>query len=298
VLRVSLKDGAELDLFVKHMGPEQPDHPDKQRRDREMMLYEKWLDGEDLPVPRFYGSRWNTWTRRREIFLEHIGDWSLKYQDLEYWFPVAPCLARFHAHFAKRAGELGACRYLLRLDRAYFDAWAGRALKLTADRYPESADDLAAVVDGYGSVAELLERQPATLVHNDLAPKNVLVDRARRPARICFVDWEMAGVGCGLLDLVHLKHGLDPASDRAMCDAYRAELEGTGLLPADGQELRRLFVACELHHTLYRIANSHLWKLPPGRVAEWVADARDLAVRFDANGGRIVTRRAEHGGSA
>jgi aminoglycoside phosphotransferase (APT) family kinase protein len=116
-----------------------------------------------------------------------------------------------------------------------------------------------------------------TLVHNDLAPKNVMADRSHHPARICFVDWEMAGVGCGLLDLVHLKHGLDPASDQKMCTAYCAELEGTGLLPSSPLELRQLFAACELHHTLYRLAHSNAWRLPPDRVAQWVADARNLA---------------------
>ena len=35
VLHVSLQGGEEVVLFVKHLGPEQADHPDKQCRDRE-----------------------------------------------------------------------------------------------------------------------------------------------------------------------------------------------------------------------------------------------------------------------
>jgi hypothetical protein len=108
----------------------------------------------------------------------------------------------------------------------------------------------------------------------------VLADRSHRPARICFVDWELAGIGCGLLDLVHLKHGLDAAHDRAMREAYLAEVEGTGLLPSSRQELHRLFVACELHHTLYRLAHLDRWRLPPVRAAEWVAEARELIREF------------------
>ncbi len=277
VLRVSLREGEEVALFVKHLGPEQADHPDKQCRDREPRIYEELLGGDGLPVPGYYGSRWNQVTNRREIYLEYIGDWSLRYQKLDNWFPAARHLARFHAHFAGRPAELRARDYLLRLDAPYFHQWAERALAVVAQQAAGLAAELARVVNGYGRVAETLTRQPVTLVHNDLAPKNVLADRSHHPARICFVDWEVAGVGCGLLDLVHLKHGLDPASDREMCAAYCAELDGTGLLPSSPPELCRLFAACEVHQTLYRLAHSNLWRLPLERVAQWVTEARDLA---------------------
>jgi thiamine kinase-like enzyme len=116
-------------------------------------------------------------------------------------------------------------------------------------------------------------------VHNDLAPKNVLADRSADPARICFVDWEMAGLGCGVMDLVHLKHGLGPEDDREMCAAYCGELNGTGLLPDDPQERDALFAACELHQTLYRLAHLRPWKVPLARAAQWVDEARELFAR-------------------
>jgi thiamine kinase-like enzyme len=277
VLHVRLRGGEQVSLFVKHLGEEQANHPDKQCRDREPRIYQELLGGDGLPVPRYYGSRWNQATKRHELYLEYIADWSLKYQDLDTWFPAARDLARFHAHFAGRATELWACEYLLHLDAPYFQRWAQRALDAVAEQEAELADDLRPLVDGYGRVAETLGEQPVTFVHNDLAPKNVLADRSQHPARICFVDWEMAGAGCGLLDLVHLKHGLASASDRAMCAAYCEALKGSGLLPSGEQALRRLFAACELHQTLVRLAHSGSWDLPPGRLAQWVADARNLA---------------------
>jgi hypothetical protein len=280
VLHISLQEGGEVVLFVKHLGPEQADHPDKQHRDREPRIYEELLGGDSLPVPRYYGSRWNEVTKRLEFFLEYIGDWSLKYQDLEHWFPAARCLAQFHAHFAGRTTQLLARDYLLRLDALYFHQWAERGLAVVAEQASELADQLAKVVNNYGRVADILARQPLTLVHNDLAPKNVLADRSHHPARICFVDWEMAGVGCGLLDLVHLKYGLDPASDQAMRMAYCAELAGTNLLPSNPTELSRLFAACEIHHTLYRLASSKAWRLPLDRVGQWVTEAYNLARHF------------------
>ena len=254
MLSLTLAGGGEVSLFVKHLGPEEADNPDKQCRDREVRVYEELLAGADLPVARYYGSAWNEATGRREVFLEYVDDWSLKYQPLEHWFTAARRLAGLHAHFAARAGELLACDFLLRLDAGYLHAWAERALATVRDLYPELAAGLEPVVRGYARVADVLGRQPLTLVHNDLSPKNVLADRSSSPARICFVDWELAGVGCGLLDLVHLKYGLGPEDDRRMCAAYRAELAGTGLLPADPREWDALLAACELHKTVYRLA--------------------------------------------
>src|SRR5262249_27717806 len=213
-----------------------------------------------------------------------VPDWDLRYQGLEHWFTAARRLARLHAHFGARAGRLLSCDFLLRLDGVQMRRWADRALAVLARQSADLAAELAGVVADYGRVCEVIDRQPPTLVHNDLAPKNVLADRARRPARICLVDWEMAGVGCGLLDLVDLKYGLGAADDRALCAAYSGELAGTGLLPASDRELGRLLAACELHRTVYRLAFSEAWGVPPERAARWVAEARDLAGRVSAAG--------------
>jgi len=203
----------------------------------------------------------------------------LRYQSLEHWFTAARRLARLHAHFAGRVGKLLACDFLLRFDARYLHDWAGRALAAVGEQSADLAAELARVVDRYDRVCGVLARQPLTLVHNDPAPKNVLADRSRDPARICFIDWEMAGVGCGLMDLVHLKYGLGPADDDKMCSAYATELAGTGLLPSDPRELSSLFAACEVHQTVYRLAFAKAWRLPPARVAQWVAEARDWVER-------------------
>jgi len=274
VLSVELADGDRLTLFLKHLGQEQSDHPEKQCRDREVRVYQELLGEDDLPVVKYHGSRWNDATGRREVYLEYVDGWNLKYHDLEHWFTAARRLAHLHARFAGRAGQLLAGGFLLRFDEAYFGEWAERALSVVTGRLPRLGAELQAVTSRYERVTELLAGQPATLVHNDLAPKNVIADVSRSPARICFVDWEMAGVGCGLLDLVHLKYGLDPESDRTMREAYCDALAGTGLIPPDGRELGRLFAACEIHKTLYRLAFSTSWQLPAETVSQWVTETR------------------------
>jgi aminoglycoside phosphotransferase (APT) family kinase protein len=273
VLRASLDGKTEVRLFLKHLGPEQPGQPDKQRRDRELRVYEVLLRDPSLPVPRHYGSRWNAATGRHELFLEYVDDWPLKYQSLEHWVTAARRLAHLHAHFAERRELLRSCDFLLRLDVPYFAAWATRACSAVGKLSSELAARLQDTLKSYSRSCELLSRQPLTLVHNDLAPKNVLADRSVIPARICLVDWELAGAGCGLLDLVHLKYGLEATGERQMLTAYRSALRSTELLPQDGREFERLLAACELHKTLYRLANSSGWNLPPATVAQWVAEA-------------------------
>jgi hypothetical protein len=280
VLFVALEGGEEVRLFVKHLGPEQADHPEKQCREREQRVYEELLREERLPVSRYYGACWNRATQRRELYLEFIDDWNLKYQELEHWFTAARRLAHLHAYFARRAATLLASDFLLRLDPPQLTSWALRALAVVADQSPDLAGELVPVVDGYDRVCWIVCAQPLTLVHNDMAPKNVLVDRSSDPARICLVDWEMAGVGCGVMDLVDLKYGLDPGDDRRMSAVYCAELAETGLLPSTQEELAGLFAACELHRSIYRLAFSKAWKIPLERTAHWVAEIKALARRL------------------
>jgi Ser/Thr protein kinase RdoA (MazF antagonist) len=273
VLRASLDGNTEVRLFLKHLGPEQPGQPDKQLRDRELRVYDVLLRDPNLPVPRHYGARWNAVTGRHELFLEYVDDWSLKYHSLEHWVSAAHRLAHLHAHFAERADLLRSCDFLLRLDVPYFAAWAARACSAVGEQSSELAARLRETLKDYNRCCELLGRQPLTLVHNDLAPKNVLADRSVTPARICFVDWELAGAGCGLLDLVHLKYGLDAVGEGEMMTAYRSALRSTDLLPRDEREFERLLAACELHKTLYRLAHSAGWNLPPATIAQWVEEA-------------------------
>ena len=279
ILHVGLQSGEKVSLFLKHLGFEESDHPDKQCPDREVRIYEELLGENDLPVVKYYGSRWNEMTKRREVFLEYIDDWNLKYHELEHWFTAARRLAHFQAYFANQAEKLLACEFLLRFDAVYLHQWADRALSAVANQSLDLAAKLEYVVSNYDRIVEVLTRQPLTLVHNDPSPKNVIADRSSSPARICFIDWEMAGVGCGLLDLVHLKYGLDPVNDQKMCEAYCAELDETDLLPSKPQDLDSLFAACELHKTVYRLAHCAIWELPIETVAQWVIEVEQFLSR-------------------
>ncbi|HWP32646.1 MAG TPA: phosphotransferase [Solirubrobacterales bacterium] len=275
VVSVELATGERVAIFVKHLGEEQRSHPDKRLREREVRVYGELLGDRDLPVARFLGSGRDKATGRRRLFLEYVDGWSLKYRDLNHWYTAARRLAHLHLAFAREADRLLERDFLLRLDSDYVLAWAGRALAAVSSLSAEQASRLRRTVDDLEVVAELLAAQPPTLVHNDLAPKNVIAATSAIPGRTCIVDWEMAGVGCGLLDLTHLMYGLPPREVGRMLDLYRRELAGTGLMPS-GEEGKRLLAACRLHGALYRLAHADVWGLPLERVGEWIAESEEL----------------------
>ena len=277
VLAVELVGGERVSLFLKQLGEEeQADHPEKRCREREVRIYEQLLGDPALPVAQFCGAERNQATRRHELFLEYVDGLTLNYQDLEHWLTAARRLADLHAHFASRADSLVGCDFLLRIDALHFREWGDRAVAAVASRSPGLAAKLERVTDHGDIPAQVLTAQTKTLVHNDLSPKNVIADPSASPARICFVDWEMAGVGCGVMDIVHLKYGLDDEDDRRVRAAYCAELAGTDLLPSGRADLRSVFAASELHRTLHRLAHVNYWRTTLETVDQWVADAHRL----------------------
>ena len=280
VLSVTLTSGHRLRLFLKHLGCEESEHPDKLGPEREIKVYTRLFRGNDLPVPKVYGCKWNNLSERHELFLEYLDDWTLQYHHLEHWFTAAKSLAHLHLYFADREEKLRSCDFLNRFDQDYFTLWADRALTVVSRRAAELRKRLKTIIGDYGRVASLLAQQPETLVHNDLSPKNVIACASVDPARICFIDWEMAGVGCCLLDLVHLKYGLDEECDKRMCRAYLEAVGETGLVPSDQNELERLFLACELHRSLYRLAHSDVWELPSARITQFVDESEDFVHRI------------------
>lgn len=275
VVTVELTSGERIAIFVKHLGDEQRSHPDKRVREREVRVYDELLGDGGLPVPRFLGSGWNDATGRRELFLEYVDGWNLKYRDLRHWHTAARRLAQLHLAFARQPDRLLERDFLLRLDRDYLLAWAGRAVAAVASLSAEGASRLQRTVNDLDVAIDLLAGQPPTLVHNDLAPKNVIAGALASPDRTCIVDWEMAGVGCGLIDLAHLTYGLPAEEVERMLGLYGEELTGTGLMPS-GEEGTRLFAACSLHGALYRLAHAAEWRLPLERVEEWIAESEQL----------------------
>jgi Phosphotransferase enzyme family len=279
VLELDLSSGDVLAVFVKVLDREQQDHPDK-RPDREPRLYRSLLTDPELPVARCLGFRRDPDGGAWELYLEYLDGLDLRYRGLEHWYMAGAGLAELHRHFAGRPDALRSCEFLLKLDEPYFEAWAKRAVAEVARLYPDAGVELARIVKRLEAATALLAAVPITLVHNDLSPKNVLAVTSLEPTRIAFVDWELAGAGCGALDVVHLAHGLDPEARRQLFDTYWLSLEGSPLAIEDRGERDALLAACELHKTLYRLAHAEALGSDEDTVRRWVEDAASCRSRL------------------
>jgi hypothetical protein len=274
VLFIELTTGERISLFAKEMT--RHGHPDKTRSDREAEVYEHLLQRDDLPVPGYLGTTYDPETQHGELFLEFIPDWDLRYHGLDLWGVAVRQLAHLHSWFSEQPAALAACGALLRLDASYFRAWADRAVGAVTARSSPLGHLLQRALADYGPVTALLAQQPPTLVHNDLSPKNAIVDRSRSPVRTYFVDWEVAGIGCALLDLVHLTYGLGADDERLLRTAYLEALKVRSLLPGSADEQRRLLSACGAHKALHRLAHVVEWDTPRLTIERWVDEVRTL----------------------
>ena len=183
-LEVTLANGATLTLLAKDLSRQALHRRAREVKPeflhdplREIDTYRLVLEAEGLGTPAYYGSVVDPTRDRYWLVIEKVRGIEL-YQvgELEVWCGVLRWLARLHERFA--GCELPA--HLLRYDRELLLGWRDRA---------EAFADVE--VPGYEEVVEDLLSRPATLLHGELYPSNVLVD----DGRVCPVDWELAGAG-------------------------------------------------------------------------------------------------------
>lgn len=196
--------------------------------------------------------------------------------ELSVWEVVAGWLGGLHASFAEKIDAARAANpYLLELTADWFRAWAERARAALAD----SADPRAAVVGSalarYDEVVASLAALPRTFVHGELYPSNVLVVREEHPLRVCPVDWEMAGIGPGLVDLAALVGGWPPGERSRLATAYVDAASGAGG-PPRRDALETDLARCRLHLALQWLGWSTDWQPPREHAHDWLGEALEL----------------------
>jgi len=227
---------------------------------REIAAYRTLLEG--LDAPACHGSvvdRDRAW-----LFLERVDGIPLwEVQGLDAWLATARWLARLHARPAPAEPRL------LRHDARHLRRWARRATSLGGGA--DAVDGLAAAAE---VAVERLAAWPATLVHGELYASNVVVQPGPEGARIRVVDWEMAGVGPGVLDLAALVSGSwTPASRGRIVAAYREALPAAAHGFDEALEGARLLVA------LQWLGWSSTWSPPVEHRHDWMQDVRELVPR-------------------
>jgi aminoglycoside phosphotransferase (APT) family kinase protein len=256
--------GEEVQLFVKKILVEPASRlPDP--IDREARVYEAFSSDPEFAAPTLVGIIGDD---DPHLVLIASTGWDLRYQDLDSWAMAAVDLGRMHAAFASRVSELEAHDFLDRHDTGQNLAVAKLASTVVSEKHAGAAQMIQEVIDGYERIAEELAHEPRTLIHGDLAPKNVVIDNHGGTERALFVDWEWAGIGPGLGDLADFVNGLDETAIERMLAAY---CDGAGLSNEDA--VLRSFTLALLHKTMFRLGRSSDWQVTDGEVTAWAQEA-------------------------
>ena len=229
------------DLRRSELGPDaflaKPDFLYDPRREIEAYQI---LEKLDLGLPTCFdrGDDWLLLEKVSGVELWQVGE-------LDPWVKAASWLANVHSRFN---GYVDSTDRLLRYDAQFFMTWPTRACR----RHPQ----LRRLAMRYDVVVGILCAQPPTLVHGEFYPSNILVTAER----IAPVDWEMVGIGPGVLDLAALISGW-------------SDVEATAIISGYGQVSDRALAAARLHLAMQWLGWSEEWTPPPEHARDWMTEA-------------------------
>ena len=294
-LDVDLADGTTLGLIWKDVSPRA--RLEEARRvkprflydpTREICVYRHALASLDVGTAAFHGAVIDARRRRYWLFLENVrGRHLWQFGEFDIWLDVARWLARMHVRSAYLAADEVATRNarVLRYDVPFYERWARRARRYVTQSSAFSAEQVAAVrrlTESYGGVAMRLASLPATLIHGEFYPSNVLIAGDAGDYRVRPVDWEMAALGPGCVDLAALTAGKWSESQRdALVAAYHDSLcREAGPSGVARAELNDGLAYSRLHLAMQWLGWSRRWSPPREHVQDWVAQAVSAGERI------------------
>jgi hypothetical protein len=253
MLRVSLRDGSELDLLLKdlrwsslsgeaqHAKPEFLHDPA-----REIETYRQILSTASGGTASFYGAEGPL------LLIENVDGRALwQIGELAVWCAAAQSISELHRDLASHV--LHPC--LVRYNANFYRLWLERAEAL--------AGPLPTVARCHEDVVERLLSLPQTFIHGEYYASNIVV----AGQRVCPVDWELAGAGPGLLDLAALTTGWPYRDQTAIAAAY-------GDVDEDDLD------CCRLHLAVRWLGWSRTWSPPVAHARDWRAEALGAAERL------------------
>jgi hypothetical protein len=286
---VSFEDGTKLDLIFKDLSWHGLSAEGRRVKPlfllnplREIAVYQGVLPSHSIPAARYYGSVvapdgdgcWLFLEKVRGVELYQVGDFAL-------WQEAARWLARMHARMVPAVNTHGFDRdaRLVRYDAEFYWKWMNRAAEFSehSDRQGESRW-LHCLAHRYQGVVDRLLGMPVTFIHGEFYASNVLVRTPSNEPNICPVDWEMAGIGPGLVDLAALVIGKwNWEQQRRLALAYHEEFSRDGGESQDFDNFWESLLYCRLHLAVQWLGWSGDWRPPPDHVHDWLAEATRIS---------------------
>jgi len=290
-IRVSLSDGAALEIIFKDLNRQSLSEAVRQAKPefvydplREIETYRRFLAEERLGTAHFYGAIVAEEIGRYWLFIETVaGDELWKVGEFATWEATARWLAGMHRKFAARNGLAVQSEHWLKYNADYYRLWRRRAQQFfarsTAPRRAIDRQTFARLTANYERVVERLAALPTTFIHGEFYASNVLIGRDGAELRVCPIDWEMAGLGPGLVDLAALVSGRwNDAERNALACAYHTALTEAGdPAPPPQEQFLKAIDDCRLHLAVQWLGWSDNWNPPPEHAQDWMAEALQLA---------------------
>ncbi|HWI22220.1 MAG TPA: aminoglycoside phosphotransferase family protein [Baekduia sp.] len=234
---------------------------------REIDVYRHALTPLGVDAPRLLAGVADDQSGCYQLLLEYV-DGSPLWQigDIDIWCDAAAWLGRLHRHAAPQT------RSMLAHDRRLWDECLARALAVV----PGALD---AVLADHEAICARLGQWPASLIHGEFYPSNVIVTSDEM--RLCVLDWEMAGHGPGVLDLAALisGSGLHENERERIVRSYHSawhEAGGAGSL----KSLREALICARIQVALQWIGWSADWRPPAEHAHDWLSETLAAASEF------------------
>ena len=294
-LEVDLDRGKHLSLVFKDLSPasllKAAEHVRPRflyRPEREIETYRAVLDPKTFGTPTYYGAYQRPELGEYWLFLERVsGPLLWQVGRLELWERAAAWIARLHSHFAidGRGQDAAMPAALLRYDRKHCLRWANRAEDFLSHRDKTRPNGLEQrfkrIAGQYEQVAKRLLSLPRTFIHGEFYPSNIILRGKGRDKRVCPIDWEVAAIGPGLIDLAALTSGTWTSDQRKrLVTAYRDGLEPFQGWPPPVDELLELVDYCQLHLAVQWLGWAGDWSPPETHSQDWLREALRLADRL------------------
>lgn len=285
---VGFADGSELQLVMKDLSPDGMVESARRARPeflyeprREIHTYRRILPYAPPGTATWYGAVANPTTRRYRLFLERVEGLELRHVGaFSIWERTARWIAEFHRAFPPTGiAQLARSCRLLVYDEAFYWLWLERAQRFAARR-PVVRRVVDRIARRYAPLVRRLASMPRTLIHGEFYPCNVVIRRTGHQVRVCPVDWEMAALGPGLMDLASLTTGWGQRERRALMRAYRAAVSDSSTRPAHiPNDFLVDLDCCRLHLAVRMLGWSDTWVPPPQHARNWLAEAVRIADR-------------------
>ena len=289
-LDVTLEDGTSLALLLKDLSPGSLFGGAVKVKPsfiydplREIETYRRILSRHDIGAPRCYGAVTDPEQNRYWLLIERVAPELLWQQgSFDAWTRMAAWLAGMHGAF-QRSVDYGYAAHLLHYDREFYWRWMRRAKEFVSEGDNTSTRDAAKAVEWlesrYERIVERLCSLPVTIIHGEFFASNVLLDPLS--GRVCPVDWELAAVGPGLIDLAAMSAGNWTREEKdAMSLAYHAAMPKAGLPQPEYDDFLTDLECARLNQAVQWLGWSPGWTPPPEHAQNWLREALDAAQRL------------------